>query len=421
MLLNQGSADRVISDLEMRSLLRPVFEQMDEARSILIVPPDATRPHSYAGGITSLAYEYFGDRITAILPALGTHRPMTRTEIEYMFPRVPSTLFRRHYWRSDTVTIGHVPSEIVARFSDGCVTDPWPVQVNRLLLEGGFDLILSVGQVVPHEVTGMANYTKNILIGLGGADSINQSHFLSAVYGMERIMGRVDNPVRRVLDWGAKRYLTHLPIVYIQTVISPDSHGKPVLRGLFAGRDRCCFEKAASLSSCVNITRLRNPLEKVVVYLDPAEYHSLWLGNKSIYRTRMALADRGNLTVLAPGVTQFGEDAEIDFLIRKYGYQGTSATLAAIEANADLRNNVCAAAHLIHGSSEGRFTVTYCPGGLSRDEICQSGYDYAEVGDMLRRYDPKRLSVGWNTMDDGELIYFINNPALGLWLFEPLG
>ena len=278
-----------------------------------------------------------------------------------------------------------------------------------------------MGQVVPHEVTGMANYNKNILIGVGGADSINQSHFLGAVYGMERIMGRVDNPVRRVLDWGAQQYLAHLPIIYIQTVISPDSHGKPVLRGLSAGRDRRCFEKAASLSSCVNITRLRNPLEKVVVYLDPAEYHSLWLGNKSIYRTRMALADRGNLIVLAPGVTQFGEDAGIDSLIRKYGYQGTSATLAAIEANADLCNNVCAAAHLIHGSSEGRFTVTYCPGGLSRDEICRAGYDYAEVGDMLRRYDPKRLSVGWNTMDDGELIYFINNPALGLWLFEPLG
>lgn len=419
MQLNQGSADRVISDLEMRSLLQPVFEQMDEARSILIVPPDATRLQSCAGGITSLAYEYFGDRITAILPALGTHHPMTLTEIEHMFPRVPSKLFRRHDWRSDTVTIGHVPSEIVARFSDGCVSDPWPVQVNRLLLEGGFDLILSVGQVVPHEVTGMANYTKNILIGVGGADSINQSHFLSAVYGMERIIGRVDNPVRRVLDWGAQQYLAHLPIVYIQTVISTDSHGKLVLCGLFAGRDRSCFEKAASLSSCVNITRLRNPLEKVVVYLDPAEYQSLWLGNKSIYRTRMALADRGNLTVLAPGVTRFGEDAGIDSLIRKYGYQGTSATLAAIEANADLCSNVSAAAHLIHGSSEGRFTVTYCPGGLSRDEICQAGYGYAEVGDMLRRYDPKRLSVGWNTMDDGELIYFINNPALGLWLFEP--
>jgi len=421
MLLNQGSADRIISDSEMRSLLQPVFEKVDDARSILIVPPDTTRLQSRAGFITSLAYEYFGDRITAILPALGTHRPMTRTEIEYMFPRVPPTLFRRHDWRNDTVTIGHVPSEIVARFSDGCVTDPWPVQVNRLLLEGGFELILSVGQVVPHEVTGMANYTKNILIGVGGADSINRSHLLGAVYGMERIMGRVDNPVRCVLDWGAQQYLNHLPIVYIQTVVSLDSCDRPVLRGLFAGRDRCCFEKAASLSSRINITRLRNPLEKIVVYLDPTEYHSLWLGNKGIYRTRMALADGGNLTVLAPGVTRFGEDDEIDLLIRKYGYRGTPATLAAIEANADLRNNLAAAAHLIHGSSEGRFAVTYCPGGLSGDEIRQTGYDYAEVGTMLKRYDPKRLSVGWNTMDDGELIYFINDPALGLWLFEPPG
>jgi hypothetical protein len=89
--------------------------------------------------------------------------------------------------------------------------------------------------------------------------------------------------------------------------------------------------------------------------------HSTWLGNKAVYRTRMAMADGGELIILAPGVKEFGEDHEIDRLIRKYGYRGTPATLAAVKANEELRNNLSAAAHLIHGSSEGRFNSPTAP------------------------------------------------------------
>jgi len=178
------------------------------------------------------------------------------------------------------------------------------------------------------------------------------------------------------------------------------------------------FDKGAALSLKVNFEMLDQPLKKVVVYLDPGEFKSTWLGNKSIYRTRMAMADGGELIVLAPGLEEFGEDKEIDRLIRKYGYRGTPATLAAVKANAELQNNLSAAAHFIHGSSEGRFNITYCPGHLTQQEIESVNFRYADLRVMTARYNPAQLKDGWNIMPDGDHIFYISNPALGLWAYR---
>jgi nickel-dependent lactate racemase len=293
----------------------------------------------------------------------------------------------------------------------------WPVQVNRLIVGGGFDLVLSLGQVVPHEVAGMANYNKNILIGTGGRDSINRSHYLSAVYGMERIMGRTANPVRCVLNYAAEQFLRQIPIVYVLTVVGRTAAGRLALRGVFIGDDLECFHRAAKLSLAVNFSMLDRPIGKAVVYLDPNEYHSTWLGNKAVYRTRMALADGAELIILAPGVKQFGEDRAIDALIRRYGYRGTPRTLASVKANPELANELGAAAHLIHGSSEGRFSILWCPGGLGCAEVEGVGFAYADLNAMLSRYDPAKLRHGYNTVD-GEEIFFIANPGLGLWAYR---
>src|SRR5207248_3499165 len=134
----------------------------------------------------------------------------------------------------------------------------------------------------------------------------------------------------------------------------------------------------------------------------------------AVYRTRMAIADRGELVVLAPGVRQFGEDAAIDALIRRFGYRGTPATIAAVEAHPDLAANLSAAAHLIHGSSEGRFRIIYCPGQMTRAEVEGAGYEYGDLREMLDRYPPDRLGSGWNPVDREEN-FLVANPALGLW------
>jgi nickel-dependent lactate racemase len=409
-----GSIETDLSSRQLNDLLAESLATLGERNRVLAVPPDQSRAHSRAGELTRFAWEFYQDRLKAILPALGTHTAMQPGQIAHMFPDVPLNLFRVHNWRTDVETLGEVPAEFIREQSEGKLSYAWPAQVNRLISQGGFDLILSIGQVVPHEVIGMANYNKNILVGTGGREGINRSHYLGAVYGMERIMGRAQNPVRSVLNYASDRFLRNLPIVYVLTVVGRRQDSGLAVRGLFIGDDIECFQRAAELSLKVNFEMFDEPIRKAVVYLDAEEFHSTWIGNKAVYRTRMALADGAELVILAPGVREFGEDKTIDGLIRKYGYRGTPATLEAVNANADLAGDLSAAAHLIHGSSEGRFTIRWCPGKLSREEVEGVGFEYGDLAAMLNRYDPEKLSQGYNTVD-GEEVFFIANPGLGLW------
>jgi len=411
MQIHYGGTDVIVDSDIKRELLADVLqERYKDCSSILVVPPDITRLHSGAGELTNILYEMVErEKKFHIMPGTGTHEPMNERQIKMMYGDIPLDLFKTHDWRNDVIELGVVPSDFIRRVSEGRLSYEIPIQVNRALIEGRYDLIISIGQVVPHENTGMSNHNKNILVGVGGHDTINKSHFLGAVYGMERIMGQIRTPVREVFNYAEDAYLDGLDIVYVMTVMGSEG-GELVTRGLYVGDDRETFERAAKLSQKVNLNKLEKPLERVVVYLDPREYQSLWLGNKSIYRTRMAIADGGELIVIAPGLKEFGEDPEVDRLIRKYGYHGTGEVLREVEENEDLRNNLVAAAHLIHGSSGGRFKITYAPGHLTEREIVNAGYQWADINSLLEEYDPAKLKDGYN---DG--FYFISNPALGLW------
>lgn len=413
-----GSETNVLNHNDLVDGINTALDKLGMRKKVLIVPPDFTRFHSRAGDLTTIIYNYYKDIISDVLPALGTHAPMSEHQLNAMFKGVPKELFRVHNWRNDVVTIGTIPGRFVSEITDGALDYDWPAQLNKLVFNGGHDLILSVGQVVPHEVMGMANYNKNLLVGTGGPEGINKSHFAGAVYGMERIMGKAFNPVRSLLNKAASDFMGHLPVVYVHTVIGRDSACNLVIRGLFIGDDEEVFRKAAELSIKVNFTIVERPFDKVVVYLDPSEYKSTWLGNKSVYRTRMAMADNGELIVMAPGLKEFGEDKEIDRLIRKYGYRGTPATLKSLKENKELENNLSAAAHLIHGSSEGRFSITYCPGKLTREEIESVNFRYSDLSEMIKKYNPAKLKDGYNQMDDGEEIFYISNPAVGLWAIQ---
>jgi len=418
----KGSPATLLTAADLKNGLFEALEELGAKKKVLAIPPDYTRLPSRAGELTEFAWEFYGEKLTDILPALGTHTPMRDEQISHMFGKTPRGLFREHDWRNDVVTLGEVPAEFVKEVSEGAVDYPWPAQVNRLLIEGGFDLILSIGQVVPHEVVGMANYNKNIFVGTGGSEGINKSHFIGAAYGMEKMMGRANTPVRKIFNYASEKLSAELPIVYVQTVVGLNKEGKLQTYGLFVGDDFEVFDKAAKLSLLVNFEMVEKPLKKVVVWLDPSEFKSTWLGNKSIYRTRMALADGGELIVLAPALKEFGEDKQIDILIRKYGYFGTPKTLEAVKNNDDLKNNLGAVAHLIHGSSEGRFSITYCPGkneeNLTRGEIESVGFNYADIDEMMAKYNPKTLKDGFNVLPGGEEIFFISNPAIGLWAYR---
>jgi nickel-dependent lactate racemase len=431
--LSNGSAALDISDVEIDSQFsQALIQACSEAApvsSALLIPPDITRFHSRAGLLTSIAYhELTRARIAVtVLPALGTHTPLTDAEREYMFPGVPHSVFRVHDWRNDVVELDRIEREWVEKATAGAVSYDWPVQVNKLLRDGGFDLIVSLGQVVPHEVVGMANHAKNLFVGTGGKEAIDKSHFAGAAYGMEKMMGRTDTPVRAMFDEGLRSSSSKLPpVLYALTVISARSETEAAalgaaprslaMRGLYVGFGRECFEQAAALARQVNVDLLDEPVRKAVVYLEPEEFRTTWLGNKAVYRTRMAMADNGELLIIAPGLERFGEDMGIDALIRKHGYRPSKVIREKVSADAELANSLSAAAHLIHGSSEGRFTVRYCPGpGLSRQEIESVGFEWGDIGAAMARYDVGALATGWNTGADGERFFFVPNPALGLW------
>lgn len=414
-----------ISDAALLDALKKSVEGRN-LKKVLLLPPDLTRLHSYAGRITAMYYGMMKDSCQVdIMPALGTHDAMTREEcLEFFGREVPFEAIIAHNWRNDITTIGEIPSSFVSEVSEGLIDYPVDVQVNKRLLDPSYDLIISIGQVVPHEVVGMANYSKNIFVGCGGKVMINRSHFLGAVYGMERMMGRDNTPVRKVFDYAEEHFIKDIPLMYVLTVTTVDA-GKVNLEGLFVGRERSLFEEAVALSQKKNLIFLDKPLKKVVVYLDEREFKSTWLGNKAVYRTRMAIADDGELIILAPGVRKFGEDEGIDKLIRKYGYVGRIKILDYYKANEDLKENLSAAAHLIHGSSDGRFSITYAVEKLTKEEVEGAGFNYKPLSEVLAKYDPGKLKDGFNTLPDGEEIFYISNPAIGLWanktIFERRG
>ena len=415
----KGSPKTRITPDDMRDALQAAVEHAGDTSRTLVLPPDASRAHSGAGTLTAMLYDMLGDADAFhVMPALGTHFPMSADALRRMFgDAIPLDSFKEHRWRDELVRLGEVPAEYVHRVSDGVLRDEMPdysvpVEISRHVAEGGYGAIFSIGQVVPHEVVGMANGVKNVLVGAGGQETIHKTHFLGAAYGMERIMGRAQTPVRDVLDYGHRHYLASRGIIYVLTVIGQDEGDSPVMRGIYSGDDLQTFLQAARLSRQVNVTLLDEAPQRVVAYLDPEEFQSTWLGNKGIYRSRMAIADGGTLTVIAPAVRTFGEDPEIDRLIRRHGYRGTPATFRAIAEDEELRGNLSAAAHLIHGSSEGRFRIAYAtdPDRLSREEVEGVGFEWMDVSEAIERYRPEERAEG----PCGDY-YFIRRPALGLW------
>ncbi|MDA8743844.1 D-mannonate epimerase [Rubripirellula amarantea] len=411
----RGSETTSLTNEDLRAAIVDTFAKIGERNKVLLLPPDQTRMFSRAGEMTAICYELLGDKVKDIMPALGTHSPMKPGQLDHMFPGVPHELFRPHRWRDDVVTLGEVPAEFVSEVTEGVYTSAWKAQVNKLLRDGGHDLIFSLGQVVPHEVIGMANYNKNVFVGTGGVEGINESHYLSAIYGIEQTLGRADTPLRKILNYAQDHFCKDMPLLYALTVVQQMPDGTLHTRGLYIGDDHETFFQAADLAYQVNITHLDRAPQHVVAYLDPSEFKSTWLGNKSIYRTRLAIATGGKLTVLGPAVEEFGEDAQIDKLIRKYGYRTKEEVVKLVAENEDLAANPSAAAHLVHGSPENRFRVIYGAGKLSAEEVESVGYEYGDVNELMKRYDVSKLDDGFHTDTDETEFYFIRNPALGLW------
>ncbi|MBD3420420.1 MAG: DUF2088 domain-containing protein [Chitinivibrionales bacterium] len=412
----EGSASADISREQASMLIDSMLRDLGELHRVLILPPDITRLHSWAGELTVMLYAKLKHiNELKIMPTLGTHLPMEPDELDQMYPGIPHGHFLVHDWRKDCTVLGEVPAGVIEEISEGRLSMPVACDVNRVVTEGGWDRIFSVGQLVPHELAGIANFSKNVLIGAGGAETIAKSHFIAAVYGLERLMGRINSPMRKLLNYMEEHFIPQAPVTYLMTVRDEGGRGRRHTRGLFAGDDEQCYLQGARLCRDVSITLLDKPAQKIVAYLPENEFKTTWVGNKSIFRTRMALADGGELVILAPGVRQFGEDAENDAFIRTCGYRTTPEMIELVKSDQRVAANLTPVAHIIISTPDNRFNVTYCPGRLSKSDVESVHFGYADPEAMLRRYDPEKLQEGFNTMPDGEEIYFVSQPSQGLW------
>jgi nickel-dependent lactate racemase len=382
---------------------------------VLLLPPDITRMHSGAGWITEHFYKRLKDSADVhVIPTLGQHEPHTREQNAQMFGSIPHERIHPHDWRGGCVQVGEVPAEYVKQATGGIADWPFPIWLNRMLMEEHWDLVINIGHVVPHEVLGFANHNKNYFIGLAGKELICASHMAAACCGIENNLGNLVTPVRQCFNWAEEKYLGRLPDFYVQVTLARDATGHLAHTGVFVGDDLETYLAAARQAREQNITVLDEPLKKVVCVMQGDEFFSTWVANKAVYRTRMALADGGELLIIAPGLKRFGEQPDVDALIRKYGYCGTPRVMELYKQNADMQDLAHATAHLIHGSSEGRFTIRYAPGHLTKADIEQVMFEYADLGEALRRYRIDQLQPGFNDVA-GERIYFIPTPSAGLW------
>jgi nickel-dependent lactate racemase len=416
----------VVTRGEIEALLDKTVDEaktrlgITQLRRVLLLPPDITRAHAGVGWMTEHLYH----RVTAegaeahVIPTLGQHVPHTAEDNRWMFGSIPEERIHVHDWKSGVVNVGTVPADLVKKATGGVVDWPMPIDLNAMVMEGSWDLIINIGHVVPHEVLGFANHNKNYFIGLGGKRTLGAAHLASATYGIENNLGNLLTPVRRCFNWAEDHFLADLPDVYIQVVMNYDHQQRLVHTGIFVGDDLDTYLDAAKASREQNITAFDRPVTKIVAVMQADEFRATWTANKAIYRTRMAMADGGELLIIAPGVIRFGEQEEVDALIRKYGYLPKAEALSLYATAADMRDLPHATAHLVHGSPEGRFTVTYAAGGLTRQEIESVGYGYMDVDQALARYDPAVMADGWNTMPDGEKVFFISTPSAGLWAWK---
>lgn len=411
----EGISREEMNSLVLNSAQECLHRICKKPKRVLLLPPDITRAHSGAGWITEILYNFFSEMADVyVIPTLGQHVPHTIEQNKWMFGSIPEEKIIKHDWRKDGKYLGTIPADYVEKITQGKASWEIPISINRLVMDEPWDIIINVGHVVPHEVLGFANHNKNYFIGLGGKDTICASHMAAACYGIENNLGSLITPLRHCYNKAENEFMGHLPDVYIQIVMAYNHAGKLVHTGFYCGNDVDTYLQAAKQSMSENIT-IVPPLKKVIAIMQGDEFFSTWVANKAVYRTRKAMADGGELIIIAPGLKRFGEQDDVDTIIRKYGYSGTEKIMKYWAENKDLQDLTHATAHLIHGSSEGRFKITYAPGHLSKEDIESVNYNYLDYNKALELYKPDKLKNGFNVLPNGEEVYFISTPSAGLW------
>ena len=357
--IGKGSPDSDLSPAELREILEQTLLRIAPGARVLAIIPDKTRDDN-TDLLFPFAAEILATRQVAQFDALvaqGTHGPMTdeekRSKIGFSNSR-PATALGQifdHEWNvpEELTTIGELNAARVLQLTNGLISDPVKVNLNRRLAPGIYDTILIFSATVPHEVAGFAGGAKYLFPGVAGPDLTHATHWLGALASIENVIGRVETPTRHMIEAAAD--FVPAQIITLNSVVTRNDNNRLRTHALFTGDFRSAFRAAAEVSKQVHIKYTGRKYRRVVALLDE-HYDELWVGGKASYKLGGIIDEGGELIIYAPHLRSISETH--GKLIEKYGYAPLDRVREMVALSTELQNNLAVAAHLAHVSYAGK-------------------------------------------------------------------
>jgi nickel-dependent lactate racemase len=339
---------KILSPTILASKVREALDVIKPGDRVLAIIPDKTRDDN-TDLLFPIAAEFLAQRGVAAFDALvaqGTHPPMSRAQklSKIGVVNFEGQLFDHRWDEPDELTtLGELSAETVRELTGGLIEHAVSVSINKLLAPGVYDVVVVFGATVPHEVAGFAGGAKYFFPGVSGPELTHTTHWLGALAGIENIIGEVETPTRKLIEAAAD--LIPARVISLNSVVSRDANGELVTYALFTGDFRDAFRRAAEVSRQVHIRYTGRKYQTVVALLDP-HYDEMWVGGKASYKLGAIVEDGGELIIYAPHLTKISETHGA--LIEKYGYAPLEVVRDMLGASAELRENLCIAAHLAH-------------------------------------------------------------------------
>jgi nickel-dependent lactate racemase len=337
----------------------PLSTLLQGCEKVLIVADDYTRTTPIQKILPRLTSELedFGIESEGIkiLVALGTHRPMTKEEMERKFGKgilERYSVLNHNWWDSSQLSY-------LGETERGT-----PIFVNRMAKE--VDLIIGIGQIVPHRVSGLSGGGNIVQPGICGEETTGKTHWLSAQFKGSEILGKIENPVKEEIERVAQK-------AGLKWIVNTIQDGTGRLIKVVAGDPVQAYRKGALNSLEVYQTKL--PQEADILIADSHPYDSdLWLAAKGIYAAELAVKQGGVvilITLCPEGISPSHPE------VLESGYQTFDEVNQKVRKG--MMQKLTVAAHLVHVGrviKERARGILVCP-GISKMETEKLGFLYA--------------------------------------------
>ncbi len=305
-LAGKGYEVGQLTESEVRALTAEALAKVDlDGKRVLVIVPDGSRTAPLPL-FFRMFHELLRGRVASLgyLVALGTHRLMGEEALNALVGVKPQewaakfsgVTVANHRWDlPDTCSaLGTIRADEIERLTKGRLSQDVEVTINRMVLD--CDLIIICGPVFPHEVVGFSGGNKYLFPGVSGPEVINLTHWLGALITSLQTIGRLDTPVRAVIDRAAS-YVT-VPKLCFALVVTKEG-----LAGLYAGTPEAAWRQAALLSAGRHVVYVERPFTKVLSIM-PEMYEDLWTAAKGMYKVEAVTADGGEVIIYAPHITE---------------------------------------------------------------------------------------------------------------------